>query len=465
MLSTIETINQVVNDFIWGVPAMVCIIGVGFYLSCRTGFLQIRKFSYAIQTTIGRMFRKRNASDGALTPFQAVCTALAATVGTGNIAGVAGAIAIGGPGAVFWMWVSAVLGMCTKFAEVTLAVYYRETNKEGDLVGGPMYYIKNGLGKNWQFLAVLFSAFGVLTVFGTGNATQVNTITTAVNSALLSCGLISEGAVKTSNLIQGIIIAPLVALILLGGVKRIGQVTEKLVPFMALLYIVLSVGIILFRIQALPSVIQAIFEGAFKPAAVTGGAVGSLFMSMKKGVSRGIFSNEAGLGTGSIAHACADTRKPVKQGMFGIFEVFTDTIVICTLTALVILCSQVPVGYGQAAGAELTIQGFISVYGNWVSVFTAVAMCCFAFSTILGWGLYGARCIEFLFSEKVIKPFMVAYSLVAILGATADLGLMWNIAETFNGLMAIPNLIALFLLSGTVVKLTKEYFAGEGAGK
>ena len=465
MLSTIETINQVVNDFIWGVPAMVCIIGVGFYLSCRTGFLQIRKFSYAIQTTIGRMFRKRNASDGALTPFQAVCTALAATVGTGNIAGVAGAIAIGGPGAVFWMWVSAVLGMCTKFAEVTLAVYYRETNKEGDLVGGPMYYIKNGLGKNWQFLAVLFSAFGVLTVFGTGNATQVNTITTAVNSALLSCGLISEGAVKTSNLIQGIIIAALVALILLGGVKRIGQVTEKLVPFMALLYIVLSVGIILFRIQALPSVIQAIFEGAFKPAAVTGGAVGSLFMSMKKGVSRGIFSNEAGLGTGSIAHSCADTRKPVKQGMFGIFEVFTDTIVICTLTALVILCSQVPVGYGQAAGAELTIQGFISVYGNWVSVFTAVAMCCFAFSTILGWGLYGARCIEFLFSEKVIKPFMVAYSLVAILGATADLGLMWNIAETFNGLMAIPNLIALFLLSGTVVKLTKEYFAGEGAGK
>ena len=465
MLSTIETINQVVNDFIWGVPAMVCIIGVGFYLSCRTGFLQIRKFSYAIQTTIGRMFRKRNASDGALTPFQAVCTALAATVGTGNIAGVAGAIAIGGPGAVLWMWVSAVLGMCTKFAEVTLAVYYRETNKEGDLVGGPMYYIKNGLGKNWQFLAVLFSAFGVLTVFGTGNATQVNTITTAVNSALLSCGLISEGAVKTSNLIQGIIIAALVALILLGGVKRIGQVTEKLVPFMALLYIVLSVGIILFRIQALPSVIQAIFEGAFKPAAVTGGAVGNLFMSMKKGVSRGIFSNEAGLGTGSIAHACADTRKPVKQGMFGIFEVFTDTIVICTLTALVILCSQVPVGYGQAAGAELTIQGFISVYGNWVSVFTAVAMCCFAFSTILGWGLYGARCIEFLFSEKVIKPFMVAYSLVAILGATADLGLMWNIAETFNGLMAIPNLIALFLLSGTVVKLTKEYFAGEGAGK
>ena len=465
MLKTIEAVNSAVNNFIWGIPAMVCIIGVGLYLSFRTGFIQIRKFPYSIKNTLGRIFDKSEAADGSITPFQAVCTALAGTVGTGNIAGVAGAITIGGPGAVFWMWISALLGMCTKYSEVTLAVHFREKNSQGDWVGGPMYYIKNGLSKHWHWLAFLFSLFGVLTVFGTGNATQVNTITTAVNSALLSCGLISEGAVKTSNLIQGIIIAALVALILLGGVKRIGQVTEKLVPFMALLYIVLSVGIILFRIQALPSVIQAIFEGAFKPAAVTGGAVGSLFMSMKKGVSRGIFSNEAGLGTGSIAHACADTRKPVKQGMFGIFEVFTDTIVICTLTALVILCSQVPVGYGQAAGAELTIQGFISVYGNWVSVFTAVAMCCFAFSTILGWGLYGERCIEFLFSEKVIKPFMVAYSLVAILGATADLGLMWNIAETFNGLMAIPNLIALFLLSGTVVKLTKEYFAGEGAGK
>ena len=405
------------------------------------------------------MFRKRNASDGALTPFQAVCTALAATVGTGNIAGVAGAIAIGGPGAVFWMWISALLGMCTKFAEVTLAVHFREKNTNGDLVGGPMYYIKNGLGEKWIWLAYLFAAFGVLTVFGTGNATQVNTITTAINSALLNYHVISEGAVSTSNLIIGIVITVLVGMILLGGIKRIGQVTEKLVPFMALLYIVLALGVVLMNIRVLPAVFVSIIRGAFQPSAVTGGVVGSMFMSMKKGVSRGIFSNEAGLGTGSIAHACADTRKPVKQGMFGIFEVFADTIVICTLTALVILCSQVPVNYGAAAGAELTIQGFTSVYGDWVSIFTAVAMCCFAFSTILGWGLYGARCIEFLFSEKVIKPFMVAYSLVAILGATVNLGLMWSIAETFNGLMAIPNLIALFLLSGTVVKLVKDYFA------
>lgn len=462
MLQIIETINTAVNNFIWGVPAMVCIFGVGLYLSIRTGFLQIRKFPYAIRTTLGRIFRKRSASDGAITPFQAVCTALAATVGTGNIAGVAGAIAIGGPGAIFWMWVSALFGMCTKFAEVTLAVHFREINANGELVGGPMYYIKNGLGKKWNWLAYLFAVFGVLTVFGTGNATQVNTITTAINSALLNYNIISESAVSTSNLIIGIVIAILIAMILLGGIKRIGQVTEKLVPFMALLYILLGLGVILLNIQNIPSVFVSIFKGAFQPSAVTGGIIGSMFLSIKKGVSRGIFSNEAGLGTGSIAHACADTKKPVKQGMFGIFEVFTDTIVICTLTALVILCSSVPITYGEAAGAELTILGFTSTYGNWVSIFTAVAMCCFAFSTALGWGLYGARCIEFLFSEKVIKPFMVVYALVAILGATANLGLMWNIAETFNGLMAIPNLIALFLLSGTVVRLTKEYFAGEG---
>lgn len=459
MLQTIESINNAVNNFIWGVPAMICIIGVGLYLSFRTGFIQIREFPYAIKTTIGRVFRKKEASDGSMTPFQAVCTALAATVGTGNIAGVAGAIAIGGPGAVFWMWISALLGMCTKFTEVTLAVHFRERNANGDFVGGPMYYIKNGLGKNWQFLAVLFSAFGVLTVFGTGNATQVNTITTAIDTALLNYHVIPETSISTLNLIIGIAITILVALVLLGGVKRIGRVTEKLVPFMAVLYIILALGVVLLNIRNVPGVFRDIIYGAFNPSAVTGGVVGSFFMSMKKGVSRGIFSNEAGLGTGSIAHACADTRKPVKQGLFGIFEVFADTIVICTLTALVILVSKVPVNYGDAAGAELTISGFTSTYGSWVSIFTAVAMCCFAFSTIIGWGLYGARCMEFLFSTKTLKPFMVVYSLVAILGATVDLGLLWSIAETFNGLMSIPNLIALFLLSGTAVKLVKEYFA------
>lgn len=462
MIEIITRVNQVINNFIWGLPAMVCILGVGLLLSVRTNFFQIRKFPYAIKTTLGRIFKHKDASDGTMTPFQAVCTALAGTVGTGNIAGVAGAIAIGGPGAVFWMWCSALLGMCTKFAEVTLAVHYRERSDAGEWVGGPMYYIKNGLGKRWQFLAVLYSLFGVLTVFGTGNATQVNTITTAIDTALLEFHIVAEDILPTLNLVIGILCAMLVAMVLLGGIKRIGSVSEKLVPFMALFYVILAVGVVLLNLPRLPYVIEEIFAGAFNPAAFTGGAIGSLFLSMKNGVSRGIFSNEAGLGTGSIAHACADTRKPVKQGMFGIFEVFADTIVICTLTAMVILCSSVPVNYGTAAGAELTISGFTATYGGGASLFTAVALCCFAFSTIIGWGLYGSRFATFLFkTDKIVKPFFVVYSFVAILGATLDLGILWGVADTFNGLMSIPNLIALFLLSGTVVKLANEYF-GEG---
>ena len=458
MLETIKSINDVVNGLVWGVPAMVCIIGVGILMSVRTKFIQFRKFPYAMKATLGKIFKKSEAGQGSITPFQAVCTALAATVGTGNIAGVAGAIAIGGPGAVFWMWISALLGMCTKFAEVTLAVHFRERNEHGDYVGGPMYYIKNGLSKKWHFLAVLYASFAVLTVFGTGNATQVNTITTAINSALLNYNVINESTQGMVSLIIGIVITVVVGMVLLGGIKRIARVTEKLVPFMAVLYVILGIGVIVLNVEKVPSVFYSIFYGAFNPSAITGGVVGSLFVSMQKGVSRGIFSNEAGLGTGSIAHATADTTDSVEQGVFGIFEVFADTIVICTLTALTILCSGVPVEFGAAAGAELTISGFTATYGSWVSIFTAVAMCCFAFSTILGWGLYGARCMEFLGSAKFIKPFMILYSLMGVVGATMDLGLLWSIADTFNGLMAIPNLIALFLLSGTVVKLVKEKF-------
>lgn len=461
MIDIIKSVNDTVNGLVWGIPAIVCILGVGLLLSVRTGFIQFRKFPDAMKNTIGKMLKKTEAKKGAMTPFQAVCTALSATIGTGNIAGVAGAIAIGGPGAVFWMWVSALLGMCTKFAEVTLAVHFRETNAHGDLVGGPMYYIKNGLKKHWHWLAYAFAIFGVLTVFGTGNATQVNTITASIDAALLNFGIASQESLSVINLVIGIIIAIVVALVLLGGIKRIGRVSEKLVPFMAVLYIVLALGVIILNIENVPGVFYSIIYGAFNPQAVTGGVVGSFFLSMQKGIARGIFSNEAGLGTGSIAHATADTKKPVEQGLFGIFEVFMDTIIVCTMTALVVLCSGTDITYGQAAGAELTISGFTSVYGDWVSIFTAVAMCCFAFSTILGWGLYGARCMEFLSSHKWVKPFMVVYSLVAIVGATVDLGLLWSIAETFNGLMAIPNLIALFLLSGTVVKLVKEHYRKE----
>ena len=458
MIELITSINDALNTFIWGVPAMVCIIGVGLYLAIRTHFVQLRKFGCSMKATLGKVMSREKAQAGSITPFQAVCTALAATVGTGNIAGVAGAIAIGGPGAVFWMWISALLGMGTKFAEVTLAVHFRERNAKGDYVGGPMYYIKNGLGSKWMWLAYLYAFFGVCAVFGTGNATQVNTITAAINTALTNYGVLSADSLATSNLIIGIVICIVVGLILIGGLKRIGSITEKLVPFMAVLYILLGVGLIVMNISRVPAVFAAIFQGAFNPTAVTGGIVGSFFVAMQKGVSRGIFSNEAGLGTGSIAHACADTDNPVQQGMFGIFEVFMDTIVICTMTALIILLSGVTIPYGQAAGAELTISGFTAVYGNWVSIFTAVAMCCFAFSTIIGWGLYGARCAEFLLGSKILLPFNIAYSLVAIVGATVDLGLIWGISDTFNGFMTVPNLIAVFLLTPVLLKLIRHHF-------
>ena len=457
MIDIITLINSKINDFVWGVPAMVLILGVGLWLSCRSKFVQITKFGTAMRATIGRIFRREDAQAGAVTPFQAVCTALAATVGTGNIAGVAGAIALGGPGAVFWMWVSALLGMCTKFAEVTLAVHFRERNVHGDWVGGPMYYIKNGLKKHWHFLGYLYAALGVLTVFGTGNATQVNTITASIGSALKNFGLLSEDSVFGINLVVGILIAIMVAMVLLGGVKRIGRFTEKLVPFMAVLYVILGLGVIVLNIGHVPAVLESIFVGAFTPAGFTGGVVGSLFISMRRGVSRGIFSNEAGLGTGSIAHAASDIKSPVEQGYFGIFEVFCDTIIVCSLTAFTILLGAPEIIYGATAGAELTISGFVNTYGSWVSIFTAIALCCFAFSTIIGWGLYGVRCLEFIVGSKANTIFMVLYSLVAIPGAILNLDLLWGIADTCNGLMAIPNLIALFLLSGTLVKLIRDY--------
>ena len=464
MLESIIKINQAVNGFIWGVPAMICIIGVGLLLSVRTRFIQVRKFGAALKNTIGKIFDKTQAKDGSMSPFQAVCTALAGTVGTGNIAGVAGAIALGGPGAIFWMWCSAFLGMCTKFSEVTLAIHFREKNANGEYVGGPMYYIKNGLSKKWHFLAVLYALFGVLTVFGTGNATQVNTIVSSIHSALHNLHIIDGTVDERANLIFGIFIAAFVAMVLLGGIQRIGQVSEKLVPFMAALYVILAIGVVILHFSRVPAVFAMIFKSAFTPQAATGGIIGSMFLSMKKGVSRGIFSNEAGLGTGSIAHACADTNNAVHQGMFGIFEVFMDTIVICTLTGLVILLGAPNIVYGQAAGAELTISGFTATYGGWVSIFTAVAMCCFAFSTIIGWGLYGSRCIEFLGGEKLVRPFLVAYSFVSIIGATINLGLLWDIADTFNGLMAIPNLIALLILSGQVKKLAIDVDQAEKSG-
>lgn len=457
-METIMALSSRINGLVWGIPMLVLMVGCGIFMSSRLGFVQFRRFGYTMRNTLGKMFDKTEVEDGALSPVQAMTTALAGTVGTGSIAGVAGAIALGGPGAVFWMWVAALFGMCTKFSEITLAVRYREKNEDGEWIGGPMYYIKNGLGKKWQFLAVLYSILGILTVFGTGNATQVNTIVASIDSALFNFNVFNEDNVGNVNLGIGILIAVLVLLILLGGIKRIGNVTSKLVPFMAVFYIVMGLILVAVNYERVPEVFKSIFEGAFNPRSVTGGVVGSLFISMRRGVSRGIFSNEAGLGTGSIAHASSDVAHPIQQGMWGIFEVFADTIVICTLTALAILCSGININYGKAAGAELTISGFTTTFGGWISILLAVALCCFAFSTILGWGLYGSRCIEYLFGPKVVKPFIIVYALVAIIGATMDLGLLWSLADTFNGLMIIPNLIAVFLLSGTVIHLVKDYF-------
>ena len=466
MAEMIAQINDVINGFVWGVPMMLLIVGTGVYFTIRTGFLQFRKFGYAMKHTIGKCFHKVEAKEGSVTPVQALTTALAATVGTGNIAGVCGAIAAGGPGAIFWMWVSALFGMCTKFAEVTLAIKYRERNDKGDWVGGPMYYIKNGLGQNWKWLGAVFATFGMLAAFGIGNMTQVNTIATTVGSAITQFTALPESTLKIVYLVIGIIVAIISAMVYLGGLKRIGNVTEKLVPFMAVIYIVGCLIVIVTNSQHIGTVFSDIFRGAFNPSAVLGGAIGiGISQAIKKGVGRGVFSNEAGLGSAPIAHAAADTDSPVKQGLFGVFEVFADTIIICTLTALTVMCAftgnnAIDIPFGQAAGADLAITAFSTTFGGKASgVVVAIGLTLFALSTVLSWGLYGTRCAEFLFGSKIIKPYQVLFCIFMVVGATMKLDLAWAIADTLNGLMAIPNLVALLLLSPVVVKLVREYFA------
>ena len=459
-MQIIESVNNAVNGVVWGWPGMILLLGVGLYLTLFTKGLQFRKFGFAMKNTIGKIFQKHKAGEGSITPFQAVCTALAATVGTGNIAGVAGAIALGGPGAVFWMWISALLGMCTKFSEVTLAVKFRERNEKGEWVGGPMYYIQNGLGKGWKWLACVFAVLAVLASFGIGNATQVGSIKDSINSMLYNFGVFdSTAGLPVVNWIIGIALAVILLLVMVGGLKRLASVTEKLVPFMAVIYVVFGLGVLIVHIGKIPGVLVSIFEGAFNAKAVTGGIVGSMVVAMQRGISRGIFSNEAGMGSAPMAHASADTDHPVRQGLYGIFEVFMDTIVVCSITALVVLCAGQGLEYGTNVGAEMTISGFTATYGGWVSIITAIAICSFAFSTILGWSLYGSRCCEYLFGPKSVTPYVVIFGLVAVVGAVADLGLLWSIADTLNGLMAVPNLIALALLSPVVFKLVKEFFS------
>lgn len=445
-------ILQSIYGFLWGVPALVLILGVGLYLTFRTSFAQFTLFPAAIRDFFGKLFGKKQNSDG-VSSFQALCTALAATVGTGNLVGVAGAICIGGPGSIFWMWICGILGMVTKFAEVTLAVRYR-TGDPGNYAGGPMYMISRGMGSRWKFLGVCYSFFGIVAAFGVGNATQINAVITGINGVLNRFG---GSGTRLGNFLMGLILAVLVGALLFGGAKRIGRVAEGLVPVVSAAYILLCLFALIFRAAALPGALRSIVQGAFSPKAATGGMIGSAFQTLRVGCSRGVFTNEAGMGTASMAHAGAETHHPVQQGMMGIVEVFLDTILICTLTALVILTSGVPISYGVDMGGELTMAAFTSVFGDWVSLFLAAALSCFAFATVLGWGLYGIRCAQFLFGDDSHRIFVLLQTLTVLLSAMLQTGVVWLLAETVNGLMAIPNLIALAYLSPELVRLTKQY--------
>ena len=462
MINVIAEVNSTINGFVWGLPMMVLILGVGVYLSVRCGFPQFRHFVHIMKNTMGKAFEKSEKKEGAVSPFKAMCTALAASIGTGNIAGVSGAIAIGGPGAVFWMWISALLGMCTKFAEVTLSIKYRERNEKGDWVGGPMYYITKGLGKNWKWLAVLFAIFGTLASFGIGNMTQINTIAGTINTAISNFIPTTESQQGIIALVIAVICAIICAFVLIGGIQRLADVCALMVPFMAVVYVISSVVVILLNITELPAALSAIVIGAFNPSAVAGGLAGvGIKTAITKGVGRGIFSNEAGLGSAPIAHAAADVDHPVKQGIFGVFEVFMDTIVVCTMTALVVLLGVgvENIEFGTDIGANLTIMGFQSVFGAGLSgVAIAICLSLFALSTVLTWALYGSRCMEYLFGYKASKVYQIIFCIFACMAGNVELDLAWAIADTLNGLMAIPNLIALALLSPVVVTLSKEYF-------
>lgn len=442
-------IRLYILDVILGIPAVVLILGVGLFLTFRLGFPQVRLFPKALGLFFRRMFSGRTP-DGRVSSFQALCTALAATVGTGNLVGVAGAISLGGPGAIFWMWVCAVLGMATKYSEAALAVCYRVKTTDG-YAGGPMYTMTYGLGERFRPMAKMYCLFGILAAFGVGNAAQVSAVVTGVGSVVRQFG--GEPGLS-GNLIIGLILAALTGLLLFGGAKRVGAAAEMLVPFAAGAYLLLCFGVLLVFRRRIPYALEQIFLGAFCPRAVTGGMLGSAFRALSVGCRRGVFTNEAGMGTASIAHACADAE-PAEQGLMGMVEVFLDTIVICTMTALVILTSGVPIPYGADTGAELTSRAFSSVYGAGAGIFLSAALILFAVATILGWGLYGARCAQFLFGGW--KGFAAAQTAMVVLGAVLDTRMVWEFSELANGLMAIPNLICLAALTGVLRRITKEY--------
>ena len=460
IIGSVECVVSALNALVWGPAMMGLLLVTGIWLSIRAGFPQLRRFGEMLQVTLGSAFAKKKDRDDTISPFQAVSTALAGTVGTGNIAGVAGAVTLGGPGAVFWMWFSAFWGMATKYAEVVLAVRFRERNGAGEWRGGPMYTIQNGLGPCFRPLAALFSMFGMLAAFGIGNLAQVNTLVGAATSVLeaLIPGNFSDFPVR---LVVGLLTATAVGLALLGGVQRIGAVAERLVPTMSVIYITGALAVIFSHAGTLPEVLRSVFVDAFTPHAVLGGAAGiGMQQAVRLGVARGIFSNEAGLGSAPIAHSATSETDSARQGLFGIFEVFVDTIVICTLTALAILTSGVEVPYGSSAGAKLTISAFSSSFGGKTAgVLISICLVFFAFSSVLSWSLYGCRCAEYLFGKRAADPYNLLFSAASVLGAVCELSLVWNVSEALNGLMAIPNLISLLALSGVVAR------AGETSSK
>ena len=444
-------ILETIHNLLWGAPALILILGVGLYLTVRTGFVQILFLPRSVRSLCSAL--QPGTKGQGISSFQALCTALAATVGTGNLVGVAGALCLGGPGAVFWMWISGLLGMVTKYAEVTLAVRYRRQQGTG-FVGGPMYIISQGMGKRWHWMARAYCLFGVIASFGVGNATQVNAVITGMNAAFQDYGIAQT---QTGNFCIGLLLATVIGAMLSGGAKRICSAAERLVPLISGAYILLCVGVLITRHDAVGDAFACIVRGAFSPRAVTGGLLGSAFRAMMVGCSRGVFTNEAGMGTASIAHASARVSHPAEQGLMGIVEVFLDTIVICTLTALVILVSGVRIPYGTDVGGALTNAAFSAVYGNSITLFLTGALCCFAFATVLGWGLYGGRCAQYLFGDRAWQWYVVAQVIAVCLSSVMNTQTVWLFAETMNGFMAIPNLIALATLTPEVVRLTIDY--------
>lgn len=446
-MEALNSIVKEVNGVVWGPMMLVLILGVGFFLQVGLKFMPIRKLGMGF----GLMFKGREATgEGQITPFNALMTALSATIGTGNIAGVATAVFLGGPGALFWMWMTALVGMATKYSEAVCAVKFRERDEEGNYVGGPMYYIKNGLGAKWAWLGVAFAVFGSIAAFGIGNGVQANGVAQVLETNF---------GFKTS--ITGIVLMVLTGAVILGGITRIGAVAGKLVPFMAVSYILAGLIVLAVNADAIGTAFSLVFTHAFTPSAAEGGFAGAaVWAAIRFGVARGVFSNEAGLGSAPIAHAAAETKGPVNQGLIAMLGTFIDTIIVCSITGLAIIASGA--WTSGESGAALTSLAFETSLPGVGGYLIAIALSIFAFTTILGWSYYGEKCMEFLFGVKVMLPYRILWIIAIYFGATADLGFIWLLADTLNAMMAIPNLIALALLSPIVFKVTKEFFATGG---